>query len=320
MTQERTMALPRMSMLKFLDLPTHEVSLLVRKSGHKVAVFPVNGTRRWFMLEHGALQFEDPIAAYTDIVIKRHIELYRLFFDHGITTLVTPVIGAEVLDTRDDYMQKIGAEGLASLATRADFLEFYEEYGVRVRFYGDYRNALRRTPYEGIISLYDELTYTTRANDRFRLFFGVFADEQKADEFMIGYTADYYRDQKEAPSRRAVVEAYYGEYLEKADFFIGFDRLSVFDYPFLNWGGEDLYFTVAPSLYMTDLQLRLILYDHLYSRRIDEPDYLALDPPALERLRNFYDANNLTILGVGKPGSRIWLPETQNIRLQEDGT
>lgn len=292
----------------FLQLPTNEVSRLVQANGSKAVVFPINGTRRWFMLEHGAQRFDDPIAAYTDIVIKKHIELYKLFFDHGVETLITPVIGSEVLETRDDYMEKIGAEGLASMATRQDFLSFYEEYDVRVNFYGDYRSALEQTPYKNIVTLFDNLTQKTKTHQHFRMFFGVFADDRKADERIAKTGIEYFRKNGEAPKRKVLVEDYYGEYIEKADIFIGFDRLSVFDYPLLHWGGEDLYFTITPSLYMNERQLRTILYDHLYARRVNEPDYLSLPPETFDELRKFYEKNRNGVLGTGTLLSDIWLP------------
>lgn len=296
------------SLPEFLKLSTQEVATLVKASGSKVVVFPINGTRRWFMLEHGDKKFDDPIAAYTEIVIKKHIELYKLFFNHGIETLITPVIGAEVLETRDDYMEKIGAEGLASIATQADFLSFYAEDKVRVNFYGDYRNALENTPYKNIITLFDDLTQKTQRHQQARLFFGVFADERKADEQTAKFAVDYFQKKGEVPTRDVIVENYYGEYVDKADIFIGFDRLSVFDYPFLRWGGEDLYFTVAPSLYMNEKQLRMILHDHLYTRRVEEPDYLSLSTEAFNEIKKYYQAKQDVVLGTGKLTSNIWLP------------
>ena len=296
------------SLQEFLQLPINEVASLVKASGSKVVVFPINGTRRWFMLEYGNQKFDNPIEAYTDIVIKKHIELYKLFFDHGVETLITPVIGSEVLETRDDYMEKIGAEGLAGIATRGDFLSFYEEDKVRVNFYGDYRNALEATPYENILTLFDGLAEKTKQRGRARLFFGVFADERKADEQTAKFAVDYFKKKGEVPTRNSIVEHYYGEYVDKADIFIGFDRLSVFDYPFLRWGGEDLYFTVTPSLYMDEKQLRSILYDHLYTRRVDEPDYLSLSPETLQELKSFYKTKQDVVLGTGTLNSNIWLP------------
>jgi len=303
MPKEHMISLP-----EFLKLSTSEVAKLVKASGSKVVVFPINGTRCWFMLEHGHKKFDNPIEAYTDIVIKKHIEIYKLFFEHGVDTLITPVIGAEVLETRDDYMEKIGAEGLASIATRTDFLSFYEEDKVRVNFYGDYRNALENTPYENIVTLFDDLTKKTKHHQNAKLFFGVFADERKADEHTAKFAVDYFQKKGEVPSRNMIVENYYGEYVEKADIFIGFDRLSVFDYPFLRWGGEDLYFTVAPSLYMNEKQLRMILHDHLYTRRVEEPDYLSLSAEAFGEIKKYYQENQNVVLGTGTLTSNIWLP------------
>lgn len=98
------------SLKKFLQLPTEDVASLLKTFGSKVLVFPVNGTRRWFAMEYGDQEFEDPIHAFMDIAGRRQIDLYRLCFDHGIQTLLTPVIGPEILATRDTYMQKIGCK------------------------------------------------------------------------------------------------------------------------------------------------------------------------------------------------------------------
>ncbi len=294
---------------EFLSLATDEVARLVRASGSKVCVFPINGTRRWFMLEYGDREFEDPLAAYMDIAMQRHIELYKLFFDHGVETLVTPVIGPEILATRDGYMQKIGGEGLARLATHPELLSFYEEYGVRVRFYGDYRQHLAGTSYEFLIGLFDDVAEKTRSHDRFRLFFGAFADNLNSTARVAELTVGYFKEHGAVPDRKKLVEMYYGEYIDRADIFIGFDRLAVFDYPLINWGEEDLYFTVAPSSYLTAKQLRAILYDHLYTRRTLEPDFADLPPEAYANLRAFYHTHQDNILGTGQIRDGYWRPE-----------
>ena len=40
-----------LSLNEFLGLPTEEVARLVHAAGSKVCVFPINGTRRWYLLE-----------------------------------------------------------------------------------------------------------------------------------------------------------------------------------------------------------------------------------------------------------------------------
>ena len=293
---------------KFLNLPADEVAKLVRASGSKVVVFPINGTRRWFILEFGDQEFDDPIVAYMDIAMQRHIQLYKLFFDHGIDTLITPVIGPEILATRDEYMKKIGGEGLARIVTHPTFLSFYDEYCVRVRFYGDYRKYLLDTQYEYLSDLFDSIATTTSQNDQFRLFFGAFADNLNATSTVAELSAKYFKEHGKAPGRKTIVEMYYGEYIDKANIFIGFDRLAAFDYPLINWGEEDLYFTVSPSLYLDKPQLRNILYDHLYTRRMPEHEYERLTPEEFDGIQKYYRSNVNNIIGIGELHNGFWVP------------
>jgi tuberculosinol/isotuberculosinol synthase len=281
----------------FFSLSDAQVAGLVRAQGPKVCVFPINGTRRWFLLEYPPQpDDDDPLAAYVDAVEVGHIDVYRLMFDHGIDTLLTPCFGPDLLERGDDYIE-MAVEGLARLATHPRFLTFYEEYGVRVRFYGDYRKYFGGTPYAYVCDLFDQLTEQTQANDRARLFFGLFAND--AAETVAELAIDYYREHGSAPDKDTIVHLYYGEDVAPVDFFIGFDRFSAFDMPLIATGNEDLYFTVAPSLYLSAESLRRILYDHLYTRRDAEPDYAALQPADWAVMKAFYHANRNAILGIG---------------------
>ena len=121
---------------QFLRLPTREVAALVRASGQKVCVFPVNGTRRWFMLEHGAQMRsgDDFFEAYMQASIQNHVGLCSILFDHGIDTLLAPVFGRELMQRGDEYTQRVGIDGLVRTATDPAYRKFFESYGVRVRF------------------------------------------------------------------------------------------------------------------------------------------------------------------------------------------
>jgi tuberculosinol/isotuberculosinol synthase len=297
------------SLNEFLKLSSADVGKLVRESGEKVVVFPINGTRRWFILEYGEQKWDNPIESYMDVAQKRHVELYKLLFDHGIQTLIAPLVGREILETRDAYMQKMGADGLARVVTHSDFLSFYEEYDVRVIFYGDYRNFFQGTPYEYLSDLFDDISQKTGNHKTFRLFFGAFADNLGATSIVANLAVDYFKKHGKVPDRKTIVEMYYGEYIEKANIFIGFDRLATFDYPLINWGEEDLYFTVAPSLYITEKQLRIILYDHLYTRRTLEVEYMDLTPEQRSIIRQYYHNNLNNTLGTGKLLEGIWVPD-----------
>ena len=294
----------------FLQLHTAEVAALVRATGHKVCVFPVNGTRRWFMLEHGDQSGNDFVEAYMEASIKNHVELCAMLFDHGIDTVLAPVFGRELMQRGDEYTKRVGMDGLVRTATDRHYREFFEKYNVRVRFYGDYQEVLTGTPYEYTLKSIYEVTEATKQNSRFRLFFGVFADE--ATDTIARLSVEHYLALGAIPNKQTLVQKYYGEDLPPVSIFIGFDKFSVFDMPLLSTGAEDLYFSLSPSPYMTERQLRAILYDHIYVRRTPEPDYTKLKANELNWLRNYYRSNKDYALGVGKLKFNLWFTETEN--------
>lgn len=297
---------------QFYQLSTQEIAKLVREAGVNTCVFPVNGTRRWFMLEWEARQQrgEDPTTAYLDMMVEGHIDQYRRFFDHGIHTLLAPVFGPDLIDRGEEYTH-MALDGLALLATNPEFLAFYDEYQVHVGFYGDYRKILANSRFEYLIEIFDDVAARTASYRQHRLFYGVFAHD--AAETIAELSVRYHAEHNRLPDKRTLVELYYGEYVEPVNFFIGFDKFCVFDMPLVATGNEDLYFTVSPSLYFSEQQLREILFDHLYTRRAEDADYLALSPEAQAEMRNFYQVNRWKTMGVGArhPTGEFWYPLPQ---------
>jgi tuberculosinol/isotuberculosinol synthase len=288
---------------EFLSLPTEEIAQIVRDGGSRACVFPFNGTRRWFLLEHGRENHEDPMRAYVDLTSRAYTRVYETLFDYGLDTVVAPIFGGEIMDRGEEYMEQVGA-GMRLLAEHPAFVEFYERRGVRVHFYGDYRKELARTPYAQLPEIFDDLARKTAANQRHRLFYGVFGND--ATETIAGLSVEYHQRMKRLPSRRELIELYYGEYIEKADIFIGFEKFNVFDYPLLGWGEESLYFTLAPSLYMNDALLRNILYDYIYLRPVQDPDYFTMPKEDFESMRQFYESNRQAAYGIGEMRGGIW--------------
>jgi tuberculosinol/isotuberculosinol synthase len=292
----------------FLQLSTEEVAARVKASGQKVCVFPVNGTRRWFMLEHADRIGDDFYSAYMDESIRNHVNLCAMLFDHGIETILAPVFGRELMHRGDKYTQRVGIDGLVRTSTDIHYRDFFTKYNVRVRFYGDYRDVLTGTPYEYALKAMYEVAEATRSNSRFRLFFGVFADQSL--ETIARLSVEHYLAQGVIPNQPTLVRKYYGEDLPPVSLFIGFDKFSAFDMPLLSTGAEDLYFSISPSPYMTERQLRTILYDHLYLRRMPEPDYTKLSTDQLDWLRNYYRDNQDHVLGAGKLKFDLWVPQS----------
>lgn len=294
---------------EFLELSTEEIAAIVHERGPRVCVFPINGTRRWFMLEHADVAEHAP-ETYLEIAGRRHVELYRLFFEHGIGTLLTPVFGPDILERGTTYAPIIES-GLTWFARNQAFLDFYEEYDVRVRVYGDTVRYLKGTPYEGALAEFEKLASRTAVHTRYRLFFGVCAHD--ATETVAEIGVNFYRTHGRLPTKEEIVEAYYGEHVSPVDIFIGFDRPAAFDMPLVATGSEDLYFTVNPSPYLDTETLRRILYDHLYARHIDDADYDTLSQSDWEVLRSFYHQNRHRVLGLGHRHihNAFWLPLPQ---------
>ena len=297
---------------EFLSISTPDVAKLVRESGSKVCVFPINGTRRWFALEHASKAQEndpDPIQAYMNIASQNHISLYRLFFDHGIDTLLTPEFGTELLLRGDEYVQRIGADGLARLASHPLFVDFYEDYSVRVHFYGEYQRYLSQTSHGYLVDLFKKIEEITSKNTSHRLFIGVFGAD--ATQTISEYSVEYHKNKGVIPNKEQIIEMYYGESVEPVNLFIGFDKFSAFDYPLLSNGEEDLYFTVAPSPYMSQSQLRSILYDHIYTRQTAEIAYEKMPVEDFQWLKAFYTKNIDTTFGTGIIKAGVWIPTSQ---------
>lgn len=289
----------------FQNLSRDEIAQLVREAGPKVCAFPPKGTRRWFMLEYPAVSREDFVSVYLEVVLKRLNELYQLIFAHGVNTLLVPMFDRFLMERGQAYMQ-MAVEGLTRLAARAEFLDFYKAHNVRVRFYGNHRELFASTPYAYLSALFDQVTAQTLAHDQNRLFFGVFPHDTV--EATAELAVCYHSERGHIPDKRSLVETYYGEYVAPVDLFIGFGKLRIFDLPLLMTGSEDLYFTVSPSLYLTEQQLRDILYDHLYARIKTKVDLQRHDWASM---RDFYQANKGRTLGIGTTNEGVWRPLPQ---------
>ena len=294
----------------FQNLPTKEVAKLVRAAGSKVGVFPINGTRRWFMMEYPEQTTSDSVELFVEKGSRRLLEISQLFFDHGIDTLLAPVIGPDIIERGDNYTP-IGIGGLLWFAQSQEALDFYAAHDVRVRVYGDAGRYFQNTPYACTLPAFEELARRTAQHQSHRLFLGICAHD--ATEAVAEIGIQFYHKHGYLPDRRQIIEAYYGEFVEPVDLFIGSGSPAAYDMPLLATGNEDLYFTVAPSAYLDAPMLRAILYDHLYVRTEDESDYAEILPEVWQHIANFYTVNRQAVLGLGyrHSGNPFWYPMPQ---------
>jgi len=277
----------------FLNLPTGEVVEIVRSKGPKVCVFPTDGTRRWHMLEHPE---STSLESYMEVQRKRHLELYKLFFDHGIDTLLSPIFRPDLLDRGEAYMKEV-MKPLTWLASHPSYLSFYKDYGVSFHVYGEYREYLRSTQHGHLLDTYARLTDLTRDRCSHRLFFGIFMGDPT--ETISKLILEFYSENGHPPDKKELIEMYYGEYVDPADMLIGFGRFCVHDAPLL-LGHEGLYFTTSPSLYTDQQQLRMILYDYIYMQRNRTPDYGDLSQEDRVKMKDYYKSNMDKIIRISE--------------------
>ncbi len=299
----------------FQTLPTEKIAQLMRSGEPKTCVFIINGTRRWFMLEHAQVG-EDFATAYFEATSKRLVEVCQLLFEHGIDTLLLPTFNPQLMARGAKYLKMMG-EALAQLTNHPRFLNFYQKYEVRVRFYGDHSQCLAETPYAHLSKQFDSLTAQTLTHNKHRLFFGICAHD--ATETLAALAIDYYKKHGHAPNKQTLVEMYYGEYIPPANLFISSGKPHASDMPLMTAGKEQLYFSVSPAFYLDQTQLRSILYDYLYARHSTKVDYKALHPEDWAALRQFFQGNIGKTLGVGarKKEWNLWYPLPQ-VTLPED--
>ncbi len=287
----------------FQNLSRAEVADEVHRANATVCAFPINGTRRWFLLEHP----DATPADYIELNSRRHVELYQLLFDHGIDTLLAPIFEPAMLKRGETYRQQFIATGLSAVATHPIFTRFYQDYQVRVRFYGDYRKIFPETECADVPGHFDQIVDSTREHRRRRLFYGVSTRHALEDALELAVQA--YLSQGRMPDRQTLIEMYYGEPLPPVNLFITSGKFNAFGMPLLETDDTSLYFTVAPSPYLTEHQLRAMLYDHLYSRRSSaKSNYSDLANADFGTMRTFYQTYRETTLGIGTLRNGTWCP------------
>jgi adenosine tuberculosinyltransferase len=145
---------------------------------------------------------------------------------------------------------------------------------VRIRFYGDYEEALTVAGLRSVLETCAMLTDATASGEGALLLIGLFADEPYPT--IVRLSVEFAEREGRPPGRAELIEAYYGLPVPDLSLYVRFARPEMFDVPLLTTGLEHLDATLNPSPDLTEQQLREILYDHLVTRRAAPVNYDAL--------------------------------------------
>lgn len=294
----------------FQSLSTPEVAEIVQERGPRTIVFAAGGTTRWFILNYldGWPKDMSYWQEYLTQGGRQFLKAAQMFFDHGVRTLFTHAIVPGQLGKSKGYLPLALSAGMEKIASSADFLSFYQEYGVRVHFFGNYCQVLKGSAHESTLAHFDEIEAQTQANNRHLLYWG-FNSEHDQMTPILDLAVQYYRDHGRSPSQEEIITLHYKEPIDPIDIYIGFNRPKTSDLiPPLLEGQTDLYFTVGLSFDLSQIQFRSILYDHLFARQGRHRDYGELSENVFSEMQAFYRLNQNNVIGLGQrydPGA-IW--------------
>lgn len=232
----------------FLTLSDEEAARLVRAAGPNICIYPIRTAQH-----RGASNLPLPAGS-------SELDPLRLLFSHGIDTLLIPLFEQSDLERNALYARQM-VTALTRLTSEPEFLHFYQQYQVRVSFYGDFRRVLADTPLAFLTDRLDQLSDDTRGHNGGRLFFGLFTENSVEAAAELGVR--YYQQSRSLPDHQALVTLYYGQYIEPANLIIAFRACAGFDVPLLMNGCGRLFLTGNSRPGLTRKQLRKILGEHL---------------------------------------------------------
>ena len=289
---------------EWLSWPSGRIAQWITDQGRPVVMgWPFNGTRRWYLIHRR----ENPEADdYLTTIIRRQAELHRMVFAHGVSVIVAPGFGTELLKRGSTYTHYI-LGGLLQLADDAVYQEMFAA-GMQIRFYGDYEEVLNTPSLRPLLQACTQLTAATKSKKGPLLLIGLFAGTPY--QTLARLSVEFAKREGYPPNRQELIEAYYGLAVPDLSLYLGFAQPSLFDVPLLTTGEEDLYVTLAPSPSLTEKQLREILYDHLVTRPTAEISYESLSNEAQEALAEYNKRYSGATLGIGRidPLTGIWNP------------
>ena len=265
---------------EWLQLDDPIIARIVSGRVSTVVIY-LNGTRRWFLSQNKNW------ANYAKITGIAHRQLCQLFYDHGIQTLIQPLMGYDLLERGPDYLKMAVEQGLTELLS-PDYRAWYRQAAIRVTLYGIWLNALTELGFNEIVASL-KLIAETSCHNKHKLLLGAFADDGLDNIVAMA---------KNVSQGQELLRRYYGQVVGPVDLIIGAGQPAIWDLPLLDINKANMYFLQAPTFCLNRETRRQILYDHLYQRMNDEGLYDNLSDQEWRRVE---------VLGVGQRTRMGWV-------------
>ena len=296
---------------EFLDCPHAMVAELVAREGRpKLGVFVPDGSRRLVMAmtstEPGTRDFYRACATLPAEYLLASI---KAFFEHGVHTLLVPILSQSVFERGSDYRRYTALEGLKLLFSGEAWRDFYDKYQVRVRVYGQPTRLSGTECAEALPDIESTLTHTAHYSSH-TLFYGIGENPHLG----LGIAEDaVFHSQRlgRPPTVREQIETYYGEPLPVADFYIMTSKMSglgVLPRFLVNSDTEVYFLPSAGAIGLNTHTIRSILYDLLFIRPSLKVDMEALHMSLENRsaLGTYYGEVADMVVGLGQVIGGVW--------------
>lgn len=240
------------------------------------------------------------------------LESLKVFFGHGLPTLLVPILSQSVLARGSDYRRFTALEGLRLLFDDEEWASFYDEYDIRVRVYGE-PEQLTGTECAEALSWIDNTCRRTAAYKRHTLFYAI-GEQPSVGCDIARWGIAFYQEHGRVPTLLEQTRQYYGEDMAPADFFIMSSKLSGLGAlpRFLVNSDTEVYFLpAAGAMGLNEYTYRSILHDLLFARNALRAGIDGLDMAAGDRavLRIYYRQATHTVVGLGCQVGGVWIPE-----------
>lgn len=303
---------PMISRQAFLQMPTQEVAGLVRAlEKPRLGVFVPDGSRRYVLAFTDVDPNSEAFYRLSALLpAQQLLESLQILFAHGLPVLLAPILSSSVLSRGDNYLSLTALTGLALLFADETWQTFYQEYGIRVRVYGDL-SLLTGSACAPALDWIEATIRRTEENQAHTLFYAI-GEPATLGQGVADLGVSYFQENGRAPTLDEQIRHYYGELLPPADFFLMTSKMSGMGAlpRFLVNGDTEVYFLpAAGAMGLNADTWRLILYDMLFERVGLQGGYVEESMSLEERaaLGRRYQAEVSRVIGLGERIGQVWV-------------
>ncbi|MBN1351704.1 hypothetical protein JXJ21_19980 [candidate division KSB1 bacterium] len=297
----------------FLELSSAEVvRIITQRNKPGVVIFVPDGTRKMTRILSNLSPPDDEFYfEYARLTTEMFLNNLRVFFDHGLETLLVPLVSTHVLRRNEQFRQITLQQGFKALFGSNAWLDFYDENQIQVNVYGDLQ-LLEESGFSDCLKWIEAARHRTAKHTRHQLFYGLAAPEN-CGMALSTLAIQFYKETGREPAHADLVRIFYGKALPQANIFIMSTKLAGLGAlpPFICDRNTQVYYLAAPGvLALTRDTYRQILYDYLFGRcQPDVTNAINEKYGAIEQLKQFYAEHQFSIVGLGKKIGKFWVPE-----------